>query len=212
MLVLLHGIGNNERSMMERWEFFDRRLLVISARSPIELKPSSFAWFHSRVTPEGPVIDGDEAEAGWEHAIRFVDEAVDAYGADPSSVYLGGFSQGAIISLAALLTAPERIAGVIAMSGRLLPEVFPFIVSSQRLAGRPVFIVHGTADERLGIEYARTARALLVPLGVALTYHELAIGHAMTDESVGLASEWLSVQLDERAAATASGRASPAPR
>jgi phospholipase/carboxylesterase len=196
MLVLSHGIGNNELSMVALWTKFDPRFVVISVRSPIQLKPSSFAWFHTRFTAEGPIIDGDEAEEGWEQLIRFVDEAVDAYGADPARVYLGGFSQGAIISLAALLTAPERVAGVVAMSGRLLPEVLPHTVSSKRLEGRPVLIIHGTADERLGIEYARSAGTQLVHLGVTLSYHELDIGHLTTDESVALASAWLSDCLD----------------
>lgn len=196
MLVLSHGIGNNEFSMVGLWAKFDARLVVISVRSPIQLKPSSFAWFHARLTPEGPVIDGDEAEAGWEQLIHFVDEAVGAYGVDPARVYLGGFSQGAIISLAALLTAPERVAGVVAMSGRLLPEVSPHTVSSNRLEGRPVLIIHGTADERLGIEYARSAGAQLVHLGLTVTYHELDIGHITTDESVTLAAAWLSDCLD----------------
>lgn len=196
MLVLSHGIGNNEQSMAALWAKFDPRLVVISVRSPIQLKPSSFAWFHARLMPEGPVIDSDEAEAGWEHLIRFVDEAVVAYGADPTRVYLGGFSQGAIISLAALLTAPERVAGVVAMSGRLLPEVLPHTVSQNRLEGRPVLIIHGTADERLGIEYARSAGAQLVHLGLTLSYHELDIGHTTTDESVAIAAAWLSERLD----------------
>jgi phospholipase/carboxylesterase len=196
LLVLSHGIARDERSMMAFWDSFDPRFLTISVRSPIELKPGSFAWFHARVTPEGPIIDGDEAEAGWEHLIGFVDEAVHAYEADPTRVFLGGFSQGAIISLAALLTAPERIAGVVVMSGRVLPEVFPSIVSRDRLLGRPVVLIHGTADERLGIEYARTARSLLGPLGIALAYHELEIGHAISDEGIALASAWLTAQLD----------------
>jgi phospholipase/carboxylesterase len=197
MLILLHGVGSNEHSMMARWEGFDRRLLVVSARSPIQLKPSSFAWFHVRFTAEGPVIDPDEAEAAWENVIGFIDEAVRAYGADVNRVYLGGFSQGAIISLAALLTAPERIAGVVAMSGRLLPEVLPHAVARERLRGRPILIVHGTLDERLGIQYARSAREQLERLGLTPTYRELDIGHTTTEESLALVSSWLSARLDQ---------------
>lgn len=196
LLVLLHGIGSNELSMASIAGALDPRLLVISARSPIELRPYSFAWFHARFTPQGPVIDRDEAEAAWEEVISFLDEAAAAYGADPARVYVGGFSQGAIISLAALLTAPERIAGVVAMSGRLLPEVLPHAVSPDRLRGKPVLIVHGTRDEALGIEYARSARDQLSRFPIDLTYRELDMTHSTTEESIAIVSSWLSARLD----------------
>ena len=53
----------------------------------------------------------DEASAAWVHIARFAGEAVGAYKADPARVYVGGFSQGGIIALTALLTAPEAFAG-----------------------------------------------------------------------------------------------------
>ena len=204
MLVLLHGVGSNERSMARLAPAFDPRLLVISARSPIELGPDSFAWFHVQFTPQGNVIDAAEAEAGWKRVAAFVDEAVAAYGADPERVFLGGFSQGAIMSLAALLTAPEKLAGAIAMSGRLLPEVLPHAASPERLRGKPVLIVHGTDDEKLGIHYARSARETLSQLPLALDYHELPMGHAVTAETLAVVTSWITARLD----AVIAGRAS----
>ena len=195
LLLLLHGVGSNEESMAALAPAFDRRFLVISARSPIALGPRAFAWFHVTFTPQGPVIDRDEAAAGWAHVARFIDEAVAAYGADPSRVYVAGFSQGAIMALAALLTAPERIAGVAAMSGRLLPEVLPHAAPAERLEGKPVLIVHGAGDETLGIHYARSAREQLARFPLALTYRELPMGHTVTPESLAEVSAWLTARL-----------------
>ena len=198
LLLLLHGVGSNERSMASLAPAFDPRFLVISARSPIVLGPDSFAWFHVTFTDQGPVIDGSEAAAGWAHIARFIDEAVASYGADPARVYVAGFSQGAIMALAALLTAPERIAGVAMMSGRLLPEVLPHAAPPEALRGKRVLIVHGAEDQKLGIHFARAAREQLVRLPLALTYRELSIGHAITAESLAEVSAWLSVSLDGR--------------
>lgn len=196
MLVLLHGVGSNERSMARLAPAFDPRLLVISARSPIVLGPESFAWFHVTFTDKGPSIDADEAAAGWARVAQFVDEAVAQYGADAERVFVGGFSQGAIMSLAAMLTAPEKIAGAIAMSGRLLPEVLPHAASPERLRGKPVLIVHGTDDEKLGIHYARSARDRLSQFPIALDYHELPMAHAVTAESLAVVTAWISARLD----------------
>ena len=201
LLVLLHGVGANERQMAALAPAFDPRFVVVSARSPITLGRGSsgreaFAWFHVTFTPEGPLIDREEAAAGWAHVARFVDEAVEAYGADPARVYVGGFSQGGIMALAALLTAPERIAGAVVMSGRLLPEALLHAAPADALRGRAVLIVHGTADEKLGVHLARWARDQLARFPLALTYRELPMGHRITTESMAAMTSWLTTTLD----------------
>jgi phospholipase/carboxylesterase len=125
-----------------------------------------------------------------------VDEAVAAYDADPARVYVGGFSQGGIMALAALLTAPERIAGAVAMSGRLLPEVLPHVASPDALRDRRALVVHGVADEKLGIHLARWAREQLARFPLALTYEELPMGHAVTADSLAVVAAWLTAALD----------------
>ena len=196
LLILLHGVGSHEGSMAAIAPAMDPRFVVVSARSPIVLGPRSFAFFHVTFTAAGSVIDADEAAAGWARVARFIDEAVAAYGADPARVYLAGFSQGAIMSLAALLTAPERIAGVAAMSGRLLPEVLPHAAPADALRDKPVLIVHGTADEKLGVHLARSARDTLGRFPLDLTYRELDMGHRVTEESLAVVSDWLTARLD----------------
>lgn len=198
LLILLHGVGSNERSMARLAPAFDPRFVVVSARSPLVLGPESFAWFHVTFTAEGPVIVAEEARRGWAQAAHFVDEALAAYGADPARVYLAGFSQGGIMSLAALLTAPEKIAGAACMSGRLLPEVLPHAAGADALRGKHVLIVHGEHDEKLGIHLARRAREQLQQLELALTYHELPMRHEVTDESLAIVTAWLAAALDAR--------------
>lgn len=210
LLVLLHGVGANERQMAALAPALDPRFVVVSARSPIALGrgPSgqeAFAWFHVAFTPQGSVIDREEAAAGWAHVARFVDEAVAAYGADPARAYVGGFSQGGIMALAALLAAPERIAGAVVMSGRLLPEVLPHAAPADALRGREVLLVHGTADEKLGIHLARSAREQLARFPLALTYRELPMGHGVTPESLAVVSGWLAASLDGAVPAGAEG-------
>jgi phospholipase/carboxylesterase len=196
LLLLLHGVGSNERSMARLAPSFDERYEVLSVRSPIELGPGSYAWFHVEFTAHGPVIEANEARAGWEQIARFAEEAVVAYDADPALVFVGGFSQGGIMSLAALLTAPSLFAGAVCMSGRLLPEVLPYAASAEALRDTPVLILHGTDDTKLGIAFARSARERLAAFPLALAYHELAMGHEVTSESAGIVAAWLTERLD----------------
>ncbi len=196
LLILMHGVGSNERHMDALAPSFDQRFVVLSVRSPLVLGPNSYGWFRVTFTANGPVINAEEAKAGWRQLAAFIDEAVAMYGADPARVYLGGFSQGGIMSLATLLTAPEKVAGVFSLSGRLLPEALSHAAAYERLHDKPVLIVHGEFDQTLGIHFARWAREQLVPFNLSLTYRELPMGHEVTRESLAEATRWISAQLD----------------
>lgn len=197
VLILLHGIGSNEREMASLAPAMDPRFIVVSVRSPIPIGPDAFAWFQVRFTPQGPSIDASQAEAGWKRLAGFIQEIVAKYDGDPARVYVAGFSQGGIMALATLLTAPRLLAGAVCMSGRLLPEVLPHAAPREVLAGTPALLLHGTADTKLGIEYARKARETLERLGIRLAYQEFPMGHEISPESLQTAQVWLSARLDE---------------
>jgi phospholipase/carboxylesterase len=190
-------VGSNELAMAALADAFDPRYLVISVRSPLQLAPFSFGWFHVTFTANGPVIDGAEAETAWTTLASFIDEAAAGLGADPRRVFLAGFSQGGIVALATMLTSPERVAGAVCMSGRLPPEVEASIVDPDRLRGKPVLIVHGRQDATIGVEYGRRASDTLRRLPLSLTYREFDIGHAVGDEMLAAVSAWLTDRLDE---------------
>ncbi len=197
LLLLLHGIGSNEHDLFALAPFLDERFLIISVRAPNTLEPGSYAWFEANFTPQGPIIDPGQAEASRQALIAFLDEAVTAYGADPKQVYLMGFSQGGIMSASVTLTRPELVAGVVVMSGRILPEIKPLMAPSERLAGLPFLVVHGTADMVLPIPHGRASRQLLSSLPVEITYHEYPMGHEISQESLADVTAWLSAQLDK---------------
>ena len=196
LLILLHGVGANEQQMMQLAPSFDPRFIVVSVRSPLVLGPNAFGWFHVTFTANGPKIVAEEAAAGWKQLAQFIDEAVAAFGADPARVFIAGFSQGGIMALATMLAAPQKLAGAIWMSGRLLPEVLPHAAPADALRDKPVLIVHGTADEKLGIQLARWAREQLERFPLALTYRELPMGHTITPQSLAVVTTWLSTLLD----------------
>ncbi len=91
LLLLLHGIGSNEHDLYGLAPFLDKRFLIISLRAPNTLGPGSYAWFEADFTPQGPVINPEQAEASRKTLITFLKEAITAYGADPKQVELSGF-------------------------------------------------------------------------------------------------------------------------
>ena len=119
LLLLLHGVGSNEEDLFGFAPYLDGRFLVVSARAPVALEYGGYGWFRIDFTPRGMVADVEQGRKSLEMLPGFIDGLVEAYGADARRVYLAGFSQGSMMSLALLLTRPEKVAGVVAMSGRL---------------------------------------------------------------------------------------------
>ena len=196
MLLLLHGVGSNERDLFELAPYLDGRFLILSVRAPNVRMPGSYAWFEITFTPNGFLIDPAQAEVSRRELLRFIPEAAEAYGADPGRVYLMGFNQGAIMSAAITLTQPELVTGAVLMSGRILPEMRPLFAPPERLRGKPFMVVHGTADRTLPIEYGRVIRDTLSALPVDLTYREYPMGHEVSAQSLADVATWLTGRLD----------------
>ena len=200
LLLLLHGVGSNEEDLFGLAPYLDERFLVVSARAPVVLGPGSYGWFRIDFTPEGMVADVAQAKRSLGMLPAFLEELSAAYGTDAGATYLAGFSQGAMMSLALLLTSPARLAGVAAMSGRLPAQVLEREPDREALAGRRVIVTHGLYDPVLPVEGARAARRFLEGLPVDLTYREYPMGHEVSMESLRDVAAWLSGALDARGA------------
>ena len=198
LLLLLHGVGSNERDLMGLTPWLDERFFVVSARAPITLGSEAYGWFRFEFTPSGPVVpDPREAQNSYRLILRFMDELPEVYGVDPDRTYLMGFSQGTIMGLSITLTRPDKVAGIVAMSGRFPDAIRPQIAPPEKLQGLPILLQHGTGDPVLPIHYGRAAREALDGLPVKLDYHEYLMGHHVTQESLADTSAWLTARLDE---------------
>src|SRR5512142_2797709 len=92
LLVLLHGIGADEEDLLPLAQLLDPRFLVVSARAPHEAEPMGHRWYAIDWTTTPPRADPAEMAASRDLLARFVEEATAAHGADPSRVFLLGFS------------------------------------------------------------------------------------------------------------------------
>jgi phospholipase/carboxylesterase len=196
-LLLLHGVGSNEKDLISLAPYLDPRLHIISARAPYEMGPQMFGWYMVQWMPNGDFrINEQEARQSLQTLTAFLDEIAGAYNLDPNRLFLGGFSQGAIMSSALLLTSPEKIAGIVAMSGRWPTPVEAERAMDEHLAGKPVLVMHGLYDPTIPIRYGREMRDKFAALPVDLTYQEYPIQHSVSMEGLQLAASWLTERLD----------------
>ncbi|MFL5263865.1 MAG: alpha/beta hydrolase [Anaeromyxobacteraceae bacterium] len=197
LLLLLHGIGADEQDLLPLAPHLDPRLLILSVRAPHEAEPMGYRWYAIDWTASPPRADPEEILASRDLLGRFVEEAVAAHGADPARVFLLGFSQGAIMSLALLLDRPDLLRGVVAHSARLAHLHAPN-PTPEALAGAEVLLLHGAEDEVIPLAQGRKAHEVLAPLlGPRITYREfVGLGHGISEESLGEAARWLTARLD----------------
>ena len=197
MLVLFHGLGISDADFLNMASGFDDRFLIVSLSSPFPQPSGTKAWFNMERVGGTAFINSVEAEYSRKEVLKFIPEAVRAFKTDPGQVYLMGFSQGAVIALSLLLTEPEQIAGVAAITGQILPETRSIMAAAERLKGKPVLLMHGLQDPIYPISIGRAASVFLASLPVAFEYHIMSgMAHNLTQECLDKSRQWLSKRLD----------------
>ncbi len=123
--------------------------------------------------------------------LRFLDELA------APRVVLGGFSQGAMLSLDVALHREAPLAGVVLMSGTLIaePEWQPRFA---KLAGVPVFQSHGRADSLLPFAAAEVLRDHLRTGGAALEWHPFMGGHEIPRAVLAALNSFLAARTSAR--------------
>jgi phospholipase/carboxylesterase len=114
-----------------------------------------------------------------------------ARGIPADRIVLGGFSQGCAMTLQAGLRHPEKLAGLMCLSG-YVPLADK--VAAERSAANqdtPIFMVHGTMDPVIPISRAIASRDLLVKLGYQVEWHDYPMQHSACAEEVQHISAWL---------------------
>jgi phospholipase/carboxylesterase len=196
LLLLLHGVGSNERDLIGLAPYLDDRFFVISARAPITLGPGSYGWYRVTFTEEGPVYQPGAPRNSFKLLADFIDEAVATYSLDPKRIYVMGFSQGGAMTYSLTLTVPDKLAGCVIMSGRTIAEAEEDIAPLERFNNLPVLVVHGTRDTVLPISNGRELKEKLSQLPVDLTYKEYNMAHEVSGETLNEVSAWLKARLD----------------
>ncbi|MBD1362597.1 esterase [Mucilaginibacter sp. ZT4R22] len=191
LILLLHGIGSNEEDLFRLANRFPPDFVIVSARAPYTISNGKYTWFELGFNNGERVINAEQAEKSRLVINTFISQLIDKYDLDSKKVFLGGFSQGGIMSYSVGLTFPKKLAGIFILSSRLLPEVKPLIRSKEELQSLPIFIAHGKNDPVLPLAYAHDALAYLKPMTNNITYNEYDMVHTLGDKELGDLVDWI---------------------
>lgn len=118
-------------------------------------------------------------------------QAERAAGIAAERLLLAGFSQGGAIALAAGLTQPERIAGIVALS--------TYLPIAETLAGRrapaqdglPVFCGHGRFDPIVPVALGQQSARQLQGWGHPVQWRDYAMQHSVCAEEIADLADWM---------------------
>jgi phospholipase/carboxylesterase len=191
-LLLLHGTGGDENDLLPLGTALSPGAALLSPRGQV-LEHGMPRFF--RRLAEG-VFDEDDVRRRAAELGAFVTEARQRHGlAAPIAV---GFSNGANIAAALLLTQPGVLAGAVLLRA-MVPLSEPPAID---LKGKPVLILSGAADPIVPAANAAKLAAQLSQAGAEVTHRTLPAGHQLSQADVNLARDWLA-RIKQQASAAA---------
>jgi phospholipase/carboxylesterase len=136
------------------------------------------AWYDIRGTD---LVSRQDSE-GIHKSARAIDALIQREierGIAPERIVLAGFSQGCAMALHTGLRFPQRLAGVMALSG-YLPLADTFAAErSPANAHTPVFMAHGSADPVVVPTRGEASRDVLASLGYPVQWHSYPMQHSV---------------------------------
>ena len=186
-LLLLHGTGGDEHDMLPLGGLMPGANLLSPRGQVLERGMPRFF----RRLAEG-VFDVDDVKRRAHELADFVTAAATHYAFDPARVVALGYSNGANIASAVMLTRPGVLQG-----GVLLRAMVPFepdpapAPGSAPLTGTRVVISNGESDPLVSaVETERLAR-LLQRTGADVEVHWQPAGHQLMPGDFAVAKTWL---------------------
>ncbi|MCW7540268.1 phospholipase [Aquabacterium sp. A7-Y] len=194
LLVLLHGAGGDETSLLPLAQRLPAHLHLVLVRAPRRMPRGGFFWYPVHFQDGDAEIDLQQVEAARVRLMRFIDELQRRLRFDARQLYLLGFSQGGALASTCALTSPETVRGFGMLSGRLLSHLEPRPGEDQRLARLCVFLGHGRQDPVLPIAHAERAAQVLRRCGAQVSFHPYEGGHELSRPMFDDMAAWVGRQ------------------
>ena len=195
VLFLMHGYGNNEKQFNRLIEELNNKYLIVSMRAPFNFMVIKNRWYEYSISDGDTLSNQTQIDLSTKRIIKTIEYIKEEYNIDEKKIFIGGFSQGAIMSYKLALLYPNKFGGIIIHSARLPVE---YSVKELNLyKNLNILIIHGSEDSGLSTKWAYQGKALFEKLGANTEYYEAKIGHKMNKETYRKIKQWLFTLVDE---------------
>jgi phospholipase/carboxylesterase len=175
VILLLHGWTGDEDAM---WVFASRLpqdALLVAPRGIFPTSLGGYSW-HPHEIGKWPWVDDFRP---------VIEELLEILCSNPfpnsdcSSVSMVGFSQGAALAFSFGLMFPARVQMIAGLSG-FMPEGADAIARNKPLLNKKIFLAHGSQDQIVTVDRARSAVKILESAGAQVSYCEDDVGHKLS--------------------------------
>lgn len=196
LVILLHGYGSNGENLLNlAFEFADKiDARFISPNAPTDWEGgafNSYQWFSigSGIEHQIPPKTAEEIKNANKILTDFIHQQLTRFKLKLKDLFLVGFSQGAMMAIYQGLSLEEKIAGVIAYSGKVIR---PEAVGEKTLSKPPICLIHGTNDTVVSFNNFVDAKEILHQQGIPYFAHPLAgLDHVISPEGIRLGKEFI---------------------
>jgi phospholipase/carboxylesterase len=116
-------------------------------------------------------------------------------GVSTDRVVLAGFSQGGAMALFAGTRHPQRLRGIMVLSGYEVLAHTREAEESDANRATPMLFCHGTHDPMVPISRARAAFAAYEAPGRMAQWHEFPMAHEVSPAEIAVVRDWLAAQF-----------------
>ncbi|WP_244817065.1 alpha/beta hydrolase [Caballeronia sp. Lep1P3] len=203
-VILMHGLGADANDFVPlvpelrladapavRFVFPNAREMAVTANNGYVMR----AWYDI-LSFEG--INRKVDEAGIEASVARVRELIaeqNARGIPSERIFIAGFSQGGAMTYHAGLTHPEKLAGLIVLSGYIPSKGLIDASFSEANRTTPIFAAHGTFDDVLDVRLGEDASEFAREQGCEVDWHAYPMAHTVCMEEVEALREWFGARL-----------------
>ncbi|KAH9062742.1 Phospholipase/carboxylesterase/thioesterase [Lactarius vividus] len=220
-VIFLHGLGDTGYGWSQpvsaifrkdpglshiKWVLPHAPSVPVTANSGLTMP----AWFDIRSFD----FSTDEDEVGMLSTVSYINQLISAEvdsGIDPGQIVVGGFSQGAAMSLLCGLANERQLGGVVSLSGWLVLRNKIKAMCSSHATSNPIFWGHGTADplvkfalgrdsvdflkNTLGLPEVPNAVGATTLKGITFKPYD-GLGHGADPQELDDLAAWLKMTLD----------------
>ncbi|WP_374396702.1 alpha/beta hydrolase [Tabrizicola sp.] len=199
LVVFLHGYGADGADLLGLADVLEPHLPGAAFLAPDAPEPCRGGGFGRQWFPI-PWIDGSSEAAAAEGLAAaaedlngFLDARLVEEGLTADRLVLLGFSQGAMMSLHVAPRRDKEVAGIVAISGRLLR---PDALAVEARVKPPVLLIHGDQDPVVPFSDMAKAGDALVAAGFPTYGHVMkGTGHGIAPDGLGVALQFIKERL-----------------
>lgn len=190
-LIFLHGMGDSPSGYLDMFDSIynplpkqTKVILLCAPKGKLTYAQGyeTNSWFD--ILTKGFTSENsynfDDVIKNSKKIIDIINEEAKSYKGDYSRIFIGGFSQGACLSLHCAFNTPQPIGGVLALSGVLFPQSISSINDIKAKESTHIFIGHGRFDNVIDIEVAKASYEPILAMK-NVEFHEYPMKHSINE-------------------------------